>query len=298
MEQKKDITILVSSCDKYEDAWEPFFKLLNIQWPDCPYRIILNTEYKNFSCDYLSVETVQTGDQPTWTQRLKAALEKIDSEFILFSLEDFFLLSPVNTAYWDTAVNYMKKHANIGFMWFPANGIFQPKKYKKRIEPNLFLTKRSTCNRVNALIGLWRKEFLLQMLFRDGDAWYFEWSAIKLSRYSDFSVSFWDHKNCPIFDYEVNPNSGYGIVRGKWLSKNQELFKKYNITVNFDSLGVIEEDVSYVSLGLAKSESKNKIVKNILQARKNLRRKINDTRRFIKLYPAFKKYCKSLKKQS
>ena len=50
-----DVTILVNSCDKYEDAWEPFFKLFSIQWPECPYKIILNTESKNFSCDYLSV---------------------------------------------------------------------------------------------------------------------------------------------------------------------------------------------------------------------------------------------------
>ena len=28
-------------------------------------------------------------------------------------------------------LNYMKKHTNIGFMWFPANGIFQPQKHKK-----------------------------------------------------------------------------------------------------------------------------------------------------------------------
>lgn len=249
VDHKDNVTILVNSCDKYEDAWEPFFRLFSIQWPDCPYRIILNTESKTFSCEYLSVETVHTGDCKTWTERVKKALKQIDTEFVLFFLEDFFLLSPVNQEAWKDALNKMKRYSQIGFLWFPANGNFQPQKYKKEIEPYFLQTRKNTCNRVNALVGLWRKEFLLQMLFRDGDAWYFEWSAVKLSRYSNFFVSFWDQSNNSIFNYEVNPESGYGIVRGKWLSKNKALFEKYGIDINFNNLGFINENVSYQSLG-------------------------------------------------
>ena len=297
MIDKKDVTILVNSCDKYEDAWEPFFKLFSIQWPNCPYRIVLNTESKTFKCDYLSVETVHTGECATWTERVKMALKQIDTEFVLFFLEDFFLLSPINQDAWKDALNKMKNHSQVGFLWFPANGIFQPQNYNKEIEPYFLQTCKNTCNRVNALIGLWRKEFLLQMLFRDGDAWYFEWSAVKLSRYSRFVVSFWDQKHTPIFNYEVNPESDYGIVRGKWLSKNKGLFEKHDISVNYDNLGFINETVSYESLGLVKAESKNKYIKKLKRLFKKTKRKLNDAKRFIKLYPAFKKYCKLVHKE-
>lgn len=27
-------SILVNTCDKFEDCWNPFFKLLSIYWPD------------------------------------------------------------------------------------------------------------------------------------------------------------------------------------------------------------------------------------------------------------------------
>ena len=48
------VTILVSSCDLYEDAWYPFFKLLKIQWPECEqYRIVLNTETKTYNPDFI-----------------------------------------------------------------------------------------------------------------------------------------------------------------------------------------------------------------------------------------------------
>ena len=86
MEFKNDVTILVNSCDKYEDAWEPFFRLFHMQWPDCPYKIILNTESKTFLCDYISVETIHTCECNTWTERVKKALSKIDTEFVLFFL--------------------------------------------------------------------------------------------------------------------------------------------------------------------------------------------------------------------
>ena len=58
---KQELAILVNSCDKYEDAWDPFFKLLKIQWPDCPYRIYLNTEFKNYVCDCFDVEVINSG---------------------------------------------------------------------------------------------------------------------------------------------------------------------------------------------------------------------------------------------
>ncbi len=293
MINKKDVTLIVSSCDKYEDAWDPFFRLWNKQWPDFPYRIILNTEYKPFYCDYLSIESVQTGDQETWIQRLKAAIEIIDSEFVLFSLEDFFLLSPVNIPAWNKAVEYMKKNPKVGFLWFPSNENFQPKNYKKELEPNFYITKRNTLNRVNATIGLWRKEFLLQMLFKNGDPWFFERSALFLSKLSDFSVAFWDQKNCPVFNYRVNPKYGYGIVRGKWLSKNQELFEAHNISVNFERLGVINEEVTYQKLGL--DNNGPEIHKKKFRLYKKIKHKVKELKRMIKVYPSFKKYCNSLK---
>ena len=296
MYNKNDVTILVNSCDKYEDAWEPFFKLFSIQWPDCPYRIILNTESKTFDCDYLSVETVHTGDCKTWTERVKKVLKEIDTEFVLFTLEDFFLLSPVSNNAWEDALSKMKKHSYVGFMWFPPNGSHQPTNCKRIIDMFLYETKKDCCVRINATLGLWRKEYLQQMLFRDGDAWYFEWSATKLSKYSNFMATFWDQKNFHIFDYEISPEAGYGIVRGKWLSRNQELFKKYNITVNFENLGIINYSVSYVSLGLVKPEPKNKLIKRIQRFLKRAKRYMNDIKRFPKLYFKFKKYCKTIHK--
>ena len=52
MQEKTNVAVRVNSCDKYEDAWNPFFKLFSIMWPDCPYDIYLNStnfEYGNYN---------------------------------------------------------------------------------------------------------------------------------------------------------------------------------------------------------------------------------------------------------
>ena len=71
MDKNTDVTILVNSCDLYEDVWEPFFRLLKIQWPECEqYRIVLNTETKEYNCEFLKVETICGGRNSTWSERI------------------------------------------------------------------------------------------------------------------------------------------------------------------------------------------------------------------------------------
>ena len=38
---KNKFAILIVSCDKYSDLWDPFFKLFFKFWPDCPFNIYL-----------------------------------------------------------------------------------------------------------------------------------------------------------------------------------------------------------------------------------------------------------------
>ena len=55
-------SVLVNSCDKYEDAWMPFFKLAVKYWPNCQYRYYLNTERKAFKVSGVDVEVLNMKD--------------------------------------------------------------------------------------------------------------------------------------------------------------------------------------------------------------------------------------------
>lgn len=41
-------TILINSCDLYEDVWEPCLDLMYIQWKNLQYPVVINTETKDY----------------------------------------------------------------------------------------------------------------------------------------------------------------------------------------------------------------------------------------------------------
>lgn len=240
-----EVTILVNSCDLYEDAWDPFFKLLKIQWPDCPYRIVLNTETKKYNCNFMSVETICGGKDVPWAKRLKNALSKIESDYILYFLEDFFLMSPVSTESFDKALSLMKSDPLVGYIGLKYNKEhrFIDKNITKSDLPFLNKDELVKANRVNSMTALWRKDWLESLIRVHETPWEFEKYASIRSKRTDKKVLIINNSVlAPVFHYEIDFKYGYGISMKKWLPKNKELFEKYRIQANFDSLGFMDEN--------------------------------------------------------
>ena len=76
-------SILINTCDAFEDCWEPFFRLWSLYWPGCPAPVYLNTEYKTYSGPEKGVVSLKScagrnipvRRRATWSQCLKWALE-------------------------------------------------------------------------------------------------------------------------------------------------------------------------------------------------------------------------------
>lgn len=79
--------VLVNSCDKYAEAWYPFFALFKKYWSDCPYPVYLNTETKAYSEQ--EVQTLNS-NKTSWGSRLCDALNRIDSEYVILLFRRFF----------------------------------------------------------------------------------------------------------------------------------------------------------------------------------------------------------------
>jgi len=234
--KNKDCTILVNSCDLYEDAWEPFFKLFKIQWPDCPYSFILNTESKNYKSDFWDITIFKSGDIP-WSDRVLNALETIESEFVVFFLEDFFLMSPVNVDVFHSALSLIRENEKIGAICF--NPDIDSKVWKTKGEYDKYFTelKKGSIARINAVAALWRKDFLTKMLKRGENPWEFESNGTKRGELcEEIVLCLTDVKYAP-FRFHFCVGYGYGITSKSWLPKNKELFDKYDIKVDFENLG-------------------------------------------------------------
>lgn len=230
-----DLSVVVNSCDKYEDAWNPFFRLFHIMEADkaTSNPIILNTETKQFHCDYLNVKTINTPGKKTWSERMLNTLKQIDSEFILLLLEDFFIMQKFNLEYFNKVMDYLRDHPDVGAVHTTPNGRF-PKDAE-----DMFLRRDFNKLNITITVVVWRKEFLEVLLRKHENIWQFEWySTFRAKKlYPEWKIVQYNEKFPIIYDYRVNIQEGYGITESKWLPKNKELFDQYGIEVDYDNLG-------------------------------------------------------------
>ena len=236
-EKNKDITIVVNSFDLYEDAWYPFFKLLTIQWPQCNnYDIVLISETKEFNCDFLDVRTYCGGKGTTWSKLLKDCLKQIDTEFVLFFLEDQFLRRPVDNDSFQVALDYMKEHTDVGVIIARHS-----EKQKEYIEDRFFSRDLITNQyRISAMSAIYRKDFLKKLLRSHENPWEFEvYASIRSKRYKE-KVLQYNNRFPEIFVYDDHIKHGYGITMRKWMPKNKPFFEDHGIEVDFERIGIMD----------------------------------------------------------
>lgn len=289
----KDCTILVNSCDKYEDAWNPFFNLLKKQWPDCPYDIVLSTETKIYSCDFFKVKTINSDPKSSWSARLRNTLNNINTDYVLFFLEDFFLLEKVRVDIFNQALELIKGNEEIGLIVFNTTrnldlSFPDNTDYKK----SFIKLDNKVKGRTNVLVGLWRKEYFLKLIFGDENPWEYEINSNIRARYAGYKIYSQNYDvSFPAFRYCINPKDGYGITQGKWLVKNQELFESNGIfDVNYNNLGVFETETSYKIIS---NQSRNNSKKNKAKQKEFLKTQPVSVVIKEKLYDLNKKFKKS-----
>ncbi len=235
-----DITILISSCDLYQDAWEPFVKLFYIQWNDCPYPLVINSEKTIYKGEYSkNVETICSDEEDiTWSKRFRSCLEKIDTEFVLFVLEDYFVQKKVAVDVFEHAHKLMKYNKSIG-MAALSYGVSNVNDGK--FEDEFFFSRIiNEKNKIWCRINLYRRDYLLNLIRDHENIWEFEqYASYRAKKLPCFIIQQKDTiPEC--FSFYIQYEEGFGISGRKWLPKNKELFEKYGIKVNFDNLGFID----------------------------------------------------------
>lgn len=200
-------SILVMSSDGYSDCWQPFFYLKNKYWK-CDYKTYICTETKD--CKY--AETIKTIG--AWTNRLKQALEQIDTDYIILMLEDFFIHKEVNqeiidkikfdedTAVYNFEVDY--KNKGQGF------------RLRQNKEPYLCSCQPS----------IWDRKKLIEYLQKDMTAWEWEMQILdtKYKQYINTDKLIFD-----IGYYE--DRKPWGITQGKISNEMIDLFRKENLQI-------------------------------------------------------------------
>lgn len=92
--QADRIAMVVVSCDRYSDLWVPCFRLLDKYWPDRDFDVYLMSNFLDF--DWPGVKVIKVGDDISYADNLRLAVEHVPEQWLLLWLEDLLLCSPVN----------------------------------------------------------------------------------------------------------------------------------------------------------------------------------------------------------
>lgn len=231
-----EVTVLVSSCDAYEDLWYPFFDLLKKNWDEVKdLRIVLNTETKKYSHNGLSITCPQLfwRKNVKWGERLIKTLQFIETEYVIFLLDDFFIKSKVDNDEIARALHYLKENPQISVFYFTPTMDYEEKESTEYKGYSKLKTDASW--KLNTQAALWRRDKLISYIRPHENAWIWErYGSERAIRYTElFYGRNYDEKR--IFDYE--DDWGGAIHRGKWTPYAIELCQD-NYDINFEDRGI------------------------------------------------------------
>lgn len=209
--------VIISSCDKYNDLWMPFFSLFEMYWADCPFPVKLITEEIRF--ENSKVESLCLGNGLDWSSLLLLALKRCSASYVLLCLEDFFLRERVNTQRIITLLLVMESnHLNM-LRLIPRPGP------KAGTEGNAEygILRPAERYRVSTQATLWRKDILQQLLIPGESAWEFE---VNGSRRAD------DYPGFACVWKTAFPYRHHVIERGKWFPWYAWYFNRMGIGVD------------------------------------------------------------------
>lgn len=211
--------VLISSCDRYQDLWDPFFTLFFRYWQDCPYPVYLGTNHLKYN--HNRVTTIAVGDDTDWSSNFRSMLEQIPQPYVIVLIEDFLPTKSVDTAMIAELITYLEDKGAGCLRLYQCPGPDLP----CPDNPLVGELSKGADYRLSLQAAIWDKQILLELL-RDGEsAWELELNGTK--RTNALAAPFL----CVAGDSPI-PYFCTGVVKGKWVREAVELCKKEGIEVD------------------------------------------------------------------
>lgn len=238
MMNKVNCSILINSCDSYEDVWNPFFSCFKENWKNCPYPLFLNTESKKYEKEGMNITslTLRKNMKIEWGERLLDCLERIETEYVILLFDDFCLEDNVNQVEIENCLSEMEKNKNIDVFYidhlFPELIDGTDNKF---VEVPIGKEYR-----LNSCPGIWRKTSLINYTGKIDNAW--AWEYFGSFRTEKIKTSKFYALNALPDMFPYNYKLGGAIHRGKWVkSVIDPINTKYNLNIDFSQRGFADE---------------------------------------------------------
>lgn len=242
----KNYALFLSTCDAFEDCWEPFFKLFRKYWPDFNSVIYMVTDskvyhYEGLNIKCLNINTIKGIPSTTnlsWGKRMRWAMEEIEEEIILFMQEDFFIRGRVQNEIINEFADLMFTHPEIKCLHLTRPKILDDSKSEFE---HLYNMKLKQKYRVDCQPALWRKDELYEVMHDEDSPWQLEifgsQRSAKMNRRYLIVDKQWVQKGV----FEIIPYVATGIAKGKWEKDVVPVFNDNNIEMDYSIRGFYEK---------------------------------------------------------
>jgi len=165
------VAVVISSCDPFEDCWNPFIYSLKSNWEKSNFEVYFISNEKEIEDE--RVHFIKVGKDKGWASNLKKALSQIDSEYIFYLQEDYFLTSTISDKIIEEHIEFMLRNdADYLRLSAPFYDLYQIEDSSYSYSP---LTERyALCLQA----AIWKKSALLRILIEGNSGWDFEYNII------------------------------------------------------------------------------------------------------------------------
>ena len=169
----KDCTVLVCSCDKYEDVLRPFSTLWRKYWADSPFEMVLVTE--SMPDDKLCFDRVVTNPVgEIWCKMLVKALMEVETPYVMLLCNDYYLTEQVDTSRILKRLDDIKRLGANSLRLIPNPTPKKAGASKVQGEDDLYRYRPQSAYCVACQTGFWRRDYLLRLAQKQQSAWEFE----------------------------------------------------------------------------------------------------------------------------
>jgi len=223
MIELKSTPVIISSCDAYQDAWEAFFALFFRYWPDCRFPLYLITNDSSYPDD--RVISIKLGEDQGWASNMRRVLAGVDSDYLIYMQEDYFLCRPVDNERIISLLHYAISEKAACLRLYPSPAPDKP--YSDN--PEVGKIALEAPYRVSLQAAIWNKHILNDLIVDGESSWEMEIKGTVRSR--SITTPFLSVKDLQ------NPALPYihrtAIFKGRWTKKAIELCHREGIQVDF-----------------------------------------------------------------
>lgn len=227
----KDFAVFVSSSDNYSDIWDLFFDLFYKYWPEYQGKIYLQTQEKDYKHPNLNITCTKVGKLKYFGMTLRAGLDKIPEENILFIMIDYIFMDKVDNQRIMKYYNFFKSH-DVDSLRLVEEGF---KHYNNTDDPDIKQCLPPAPNRFFSYqIAFWRKKMLKEMALPHENPWSSEW-------YGDKRAHIIPLKLYSIQEGIIKPiqyDSRGCLHRGKWLNNAVNFLQSIHYPIDFSKRGI------------------------------------------------------------